>query len=44
MNLEVDNRANEILNLFRNKLLVKLRFMDVALSFWWLILPIFMLL
>ena len=33
MNIEADNLANEILNLSRNKLLVNLRFMDVALSY-----------
>ena len=33
MNSEADKLANEILNLSRNKLLVNLRFMDVALSF-----------
>ena len=33
MNTEVDRLANEILNLSRNKLLVNLRFMDVALSY-----------
>lgn len=33
MNLEADKLANEILNLSRNKLLVNLRFMDVALSY-----------
>ena len=33
MNSEVDKLANEILNLSRNKLLVNLRFMDVALSY-----------
>lgn len=32
MNSEADKLANEILNLSRNKLLVNLRFMDVALS------------
>lgn len=33
MNVEADKLANEILNLSRNKLLVNLRFMDVALSY-----------
>ena len=33
MNAEVDKLANEILSLSRNKLLVNLRFMDVALSY-----------
>lgn len=33
MNIEADNLANEILNLSRDKLLVNLRFMDVALSY-----------
>ena len=33
MNTEIDKLANEILNLSRNKLLVNLRFMDVALSY-----------
>lgn len=33
MNDEVVKLANEILNLSRNKLLVNLRFMDVALSY-----------
>lgn len=33
MNPEADKLANEILNLSRNKLLVNLRFMDVALSY-----------
>lgn len=33
MNTEVISLANEILNLCRNKLLVNLRFMDVALSY-----------
>ena len=33
METEVDKLANEILNLSRNKLLVNLRFMDVALSY-----------
>ena len=33
MNTEADKLANEILNLSRNKLLVYLRFMDVALSY-----------
>ena len=33
MNNESDKLANEILNLSRNKLLVNLRFMDVALSY-----------
>ena len=33
MNKEADKLANEILNLSRNKLLVNLRFMDVALSY-----------
>lgn len=33
MNNEADKLANEILNLSRNKLLVNLRFMDVALSY-----------
>ena len=33
INNEADKLANEILNLSRNKLLVNLRFMDVALSY-----------
>ena len=33
MSTEADKLANEILNLSRNKLLVNLRFMDVALSY-----------
>ena len=33
MNVEIEKLANEILNLSRNKLLVNLRFMDVALSY-----------
>lgn len=33
MNQEAEKLANEILNLSRNKLLVNLRFMDVALSY-----------
>ena len=33
MNTEADKLANEILSLSRNKLLVNLRFMDVALSY-----------
>ena len=33
MNIEADKLANEILRLSRNKLLVSLRFMDVALSY-----------
>ena len=33
MNIEADKLANEILNLARNKLLVNIRFMDVALSY-----------
>ena len=33
MNIESDKLANEILNFSRNKLLVNLRFMDVALSY-----------
>ena len=33
MSPESDSLANEILNLSRNKLLVHLRFMDVALSY-----------
>ena len=33
MNPEAEKLANEILNLSRNKLLVNLRFMDVALSY-----------
>ena len=33
MNAEADKLANEILDLSRNKLLVSLRFLDVALSY-----------
>lgn len=33
MNIEADKLANEILNFSRNKLLVNLRFMDVALTY-----------
>lgn len=33
MNREADRFANEILTLSRNKLLVNLRFLDVALSY-----------